>query len=390
MNPADNPFAPGAGTPPPELAGRDDVLNDVRISYIKAAKGLPSRSFMLTGLRGVGKTVLLNKIAQRAEEDGMVVVTSVESPEQERLADLLFPLMGKALRTLSTAALAKDTIAKAFRALSNFARGLKVKIDDLEVSLDPEPGVADSGNIEYDLPDMFELIGQAAKKAGKTWLLLIDEVQYLTEKDLSALIVAMHMMSQRALPVVLIGAGLPQVARLAGEAKSYSERLFDWRRIGALSDEATRQAVVIPLQTRNASIEEDALDAVVKGTQGYPFFIQTWAFYMWEQAPEPRMTLADVEKSRDIAIKKLDEGFFQVRFDRLTDKEIEYVKAMAALGNGPYLVSDVRKKSGQSQSATGKQRDSLIKKGMIYAPRFGYVDFTVPLCSEFLKRMFRW
>ena len=223
MESLQNPFAPSTGTPPPELAGRDDVLTKVRESYLRARMGLPCRPFMLLGLRGVGKTVLLNEIARLASEDG-IVVSQVESPEIEPLADLLFPLMGKALRTLSAVEKSKDLAGKGLRALRNFASALKVKYGDLEVGIAPEtePGIADTGNIEYDLPDMFELIGQTAKKGKNAWLLLIDEVQYLNERDLSALIVALHKMAQKGLPVVLVGAGLPQVARLAGSAKSYA------------------------------------------------------------------------------------------------------------------------------------------------------------------------
>ena len=389
MNPTNNPFAPGAGTRPPELAGRDDILNDVQTSYIKAGRGLPSRSFMLTGLRGVGKTVLLNEIARIADESGRAITSTIESPEKERLADLLYPLMGEVLRQLSAEELAKDAINKAFGVLKNFAKGLKVRFNDIEIMIGGnEPGIADSGNIEYDLPDMFLLIGQAARKANQTWLLLIDEVQYLSQQDLSALIVSMHKISQRGLPVVFVGAGLPQIARFAGEAKSYSERLFDWRRIGALSVEATKQAVIIPLQSQNANINNDALEKFITETKGYPFFIQTLAFQSWLKAKESPITLEDVQQAQNAALKNLDESFFQVRFERLTDKEIDYVKTMASIGEGPYLVSDIRKHSKESTAALYKQRDGLIRKGMIFSPKYGYVDFTVPLFAQFLNRTF--
>lgn len=263
MDPTNNPFAPGAGSPPPELAGRDDILEATRISYVKAKRGLPSRSFMLLGLRGVGKTVLLNEIGRRAQADGMAV-SMVESPEYESLAELLYPLMGKVLRSLSATAKAKDLVERGLAGLRNFARSLKIKIDDVEISINSEPGIADSGNIEYDLPDMFELIGEAAKKADKAWVLLIDEVQYLSSKDLSALIVGLHKMAQKQLPVVFIGAGLPQTARLAAEAKSYAERLFVWNRIGPLNEAAVKEAVVKPLISRNTRINDDAVKEIYK------------------------------------------------------------------------------------------------------------------------------
>ena len=382
-----NPFAPGAGTPPPELAGRDDVLTKVRESYLRARMGLSCRPFMLLGLRGVGKTVLLNEIARLAAEDG-IVVSQVESPEVEPLADLLFPLMGKVLRTFSGVEKSKALAGKGLRALRNFAAALKVKYGDLEVGITPEaePGIADTGNIEYDLPDMFELIGQAAKKSKNAWLLLIDEVQYLNERDLAALIVALHKMAQKGLPVVLVGAGLPQVARLAGAAKSYAERLFLYPTIGPLSPEAAEKAVVKPLAEQKAEISPEALGALVKGTHGYPFFIQEWAFNTWNCAPTSSLTLTDVEHAYPETIKNLDESFFRVRFDRLTNREITFVKAMASLGEGPYNIEAILSVLGTTSNRISPVRSSLIKKGMIYSPHHGLLAFTVPLFAEYLNR----
>lgn len=388
MDASKNPFAPGAGNPPPELAGRDDILNDIKSSYARAKNGFSSRSFMLLGLRGVGKTVLLNEVARCASNSGCVT-SFIESPEKQDLAELLFPLLRKTLRTLSAADMTKDLIAKGFRALRNFARGLKIKVEDVEISLDttPEPGVADSGDIQFDLPDMFELIGQAAKKQNTAWVLLIDEVQYLNERDMAALLVAMHKMSQEKLPVIFVGAGLPNVTRLAGDAKSYSERLFDWRNIGPLSPEACRRAIQKPLEQSNVSITDDALQLIVNGTDGYPFFIQTWAFYAWNEASTNTITLDDSEKAYKTTLDSLDNGFFQIRLSRVTENDFAYIRAMASLGKGPYQVGKISKAIGKSTSAVSKQRDSLLKKGIIYSPAFGLVDFSVPLFSEFLSRM---
>lgn len=387
MESLQNPFAPGAGTPPPELAGRDDVLTKVRESYLRARMGLSCRPFMLLGLRGVGKTVLLNEIARLAAEDG-IVVSQVESPEVEPLADLLFPLMGKVLRTFSGVEKSKALAGKGLRALRNFAAALKVKYGDLEVGIAPEaePGIADTGNIEYDLPDMFELIGQAAKKSKNAWLLLIDEVQYLNERDLAALIVALHKMAQKGLPVVLVGAGLPQVARLAGAAKSYAERLFLYPTIGPLSPEAAEKAVVKPLAEQKAEISPEALAALVKGTHGYPFFIQEWAYNTWNCAPTSSLTLTDVEHAYPETIKNLDESFFRVRFDRLTNREITFVKAMASLGEGPYNIEAILSVLGTTSNRISPVRSSLIKKGMIYSPHHGLLAFTVPLFAEYINR----
>lgn len=339
---------------------------------------------MLLGLRGVGKTVLLNEVARCASNSGCVT-SFIESPEKQDLAELLFPLLRKTLRTLSAADMTKDLIAKGFRALRNFARGLKIKVEDVEISLDttPEPGVADSGDIQFDLPDMFELIGQAAQKQNTAWVLLIDEVQYLNERDMAALLVAMHKMSQEKLPVIFVGAGLPNVTRLAGDAKSYSERLFDWRNIGPLSPEACRRAIQKPLEQSNVSITDDALQLIVNGTDGYPFFIQTWAFYAWNEASTNTITLDDSEKAYKTTLDSLDNGFFQIRLSRVTENDFAYIRAMASLDQ----VGKISKAIGKSTSAVSKQRDSLLKKGIIYSPAFGLVDFSVPLFSEFLSRM---
>lgn len=383
-----NPFCPGAGTTPPELAGRDGILNELKASYVRAKSGFTPRSFMLLGLRGVGKTVLLNEIARDAAGKGCFV-SFIEYPEKLDLADLFYPLFSKTLRALSGAEATKDLIARGFRALGNFSRGVEIKVKDTKISPDatPDPEFADSSNIEFDLPDMFELIGQAAKNQHSVWVLLIDEVQYVNSRDMSALLVALHKVSQAGLPVMFVGAGLPNVARLTGFAKSCSERLLEWRQVGALPPEACRQAIRKPLEQGNASIADEALDLIVKGTCGYPFFVQTWAYYAWDEASTNTITVTDVEKAYRITVDTLDNGFFWIRFSRLTEKDFEYVRAMATLGTGPYPVGRVSKAMGKSTAVAAKQRDSLIKKGLIYSPKFGFVDFSVPLFSDFLVRL---
>ena len=380
-----NPFVTGDGVTPPKLAGRDGVLRDVTISYQRALEGIPPRSFMFIGLRGVGKTVLLNKIAQDAEDEAKCVVSMIEAQEGRPLTELLFPLLGTTLRKLSKAELAKDIVAKGFRALRNFAQTFKISFRGVEISIEtaPEPGVADSGNLEFDLPDMFELIGKAALKQSKVWILLIDEVQCLTKDELGALIVTMHKMSQRGLPVVLIGAGLPQVAKLAGETKSYAERLFDWRRIGPLSHDAINQAIRIPVEQRGVTIETEALDKIAEITRGYPFFIQALAFYSWQEAQPPAITLADIRKAYRTAVESMIDGI--VRFNRLTATEVEYVKAMSQLPSAPYRVGDVAAIFGRSASSCSRIRDNLIKKGTVYSTQLGYIDFTIPLFAKYLN-----
>lgn len=296
MDPYRNPFAPGAGSRPPELAGRDQILEAARIACGRAINGRSARSIMLLGLRGTGKTVLLNEIGKIAKQEGLLV-SKVESPERESLARLLYPEMRKVMRALSSVEAAKQIANRGLKGLRSFASIFKIDIGGIEIGVEPEPGLADSGNLQYDLPDLFTVIGEAAQAAGKGWILLIDEVQYLTEADLSALIVSVHHMSQEGLPVLLVGAGLPQVARLAGEAKSYAERLFLYPEVGALDQASAVQAVQKPIVEEEASIDTAALDSIVDRTQGYPFFLQEWASTAWNNAEGPEITVDDVEHS---------------------------------------------------------------------------------------------
>ncbi|MNQ83369.1 hypothetical protein D3C85_984470 [compost metagenome] len=385
MDPYRNPFAPGAGTRPPELAGRDAVLETARISCGRTIKGRSARSIMLLGLRGTGKTVLLNEIGRIAQEEGLLV-SKVESPESESLARLLYPEMRKVMRSLSGVAAAKQIATRGLKGLRGFASIFKIAIAGVEIGLEPEPGLADSGDLQYDLPDLFDVIGRAAKAAGKGWILLIDEVQYLSEADLSALIVAIHRMSQEGHPILLVGAGLPQVARLAGDAKSYAERLFLYPRIGALEPASATQAIEKPILNEGVSIAPAALSAIVNQTQGYPFFLQEWASVAWNNAEGSEITLDDVSHSYAETLASLDEGFFRVRIDRLTKAEVQFVKTMSELGDGPYAMADIARAMGRALSSLGPTRANIISKGMIYSTDHGYLDFTVPLFAEYMRR----
>jgi len=385
MDPYRNPFAPGAGSRPPELAGRDVVLEHARVSCGRAINGRSARSMMLLGLRGTGKTVLLNEVGKIAEQAGLLV-SKVESPEEESLARLLYPEMRKVMRSLSTVEAAKQIANRGLKGLRGFASIFKIDIAGVEVGVEPEPGLADSGNLQYDLPDLFNVIGRAAQAAGKGWILLIDEVQYLGEADLRALIVSMHKMSQEGLPVLLVGAGLPQVARLAGEAKSYAERLFLYPEINALDADAAAQAVLKPILDEEASIAEAALQEIVVRTKGYPFFLQEWASTAWNCAEGPEISLDDVVQSYSETLALLDAGFFRVRIDQLTPSEVLFVRAMSELGDGPYAVGDIAKAMGRTQSSLGPIRAKIIAKGMAYSTDHGVLDFTVPLFAEFMRR----
>lgn len=385
MDPYRNPFAPGAGSRPPELAGRDAILETAKISCGRALKGRSARSIMLLGLRGTGKTVLLNEISKIAEKEGLLV-SKVEAPEGESLARLLYPELRKVIRSLSGVEAAKQIAIRGLRGLRSFAAMFKIEVGGVEIGVEPEPGLADSGDLQYDLPDLFDIIGRATNAAGRGWILLIDEVQYLSEADLSALIVAIHHMSQKGLPVILIGAGLPQVARLAGEAKSYAERLFLYPEVGALDAVSAAHAVEKPILEEKATITPSALSTVVNITKGYPFFLQEWASFSWDNAEGPEITLDDVHVSYIEALASLDKGFFRVRIDRLSKGEVQFVKIMSQLGDGPYAMADIAKAMARTQQSLGPTRANIIAKGMIYSTNHGYLDFTVPLFAEFMRR----
>lgn len=385
MDPYRNPFAPGAGSRPPELAGRDAILDAAQISCGRAVVGKSARSIMLLGLRGTGKTVLLNEIGRNAEQAGLLV-SKVESPEGESLARLIYPEMRRVMRSLSGVDAAKQIAMRGLRGLRNFASILKIEVVGVDIGVEPEPGLADTGELRYDLPDLFSLIGKAAEAAGRGWALLIDEVQYLSESDLSALIVSLHRISQEGLPVLVFGAGLPQIARLAGEAKSYAERLFHYPAVGALDPQSAAQAIKKPLIDEGAAITPEALAVIVDRTSGYPFFIQEWASAVWNTAAGPTITVADAELAYAETLAMLDEGFFKVRIDRLTKAEVQFVKTMAAMGNGPYPMAEIANAMKRTQKSLGPMRASIISKGMIYSTDHGYLDFSVPLFAEFMQR----
>ena len=385
MDPVRNPFAPGAGSQPPELAGRDEIIRHAEIALQRAVRGRHDKSQILLGLRGTGKTVLLNRIAALAENHGHQV-SFVEAPEDHTLAQLLYPRMLQALRRLSVVEAARALTHRAMQGLKSFASAFKVKVGDATVSIDPSPGHADSGVLEYDLADLFVDIGLAARAAGGGWTLLIDEVQYLSGEELAALIVAIHRVNQRGLPVMFFGAGLPQIAALSGDAKSYAERLFDFPPVGALDHEAALDAIRRPVEEEGEAIDDDALALIEEKTEGYPYFLQEWGYQAWNVADASPIRAADVEAASAAALRRLDDGFFRVRLDRLTPKERDYVVAMARLGDSPYRSGDVADALGEELSKLSPRRANIISKGMIYSPAHGDIAFTVPMFAAFLRR----
>ena len=385
MDPVKNPFAPGAGAVPPELAGRDEIIASADIALQRIGHGRYAKSQILLGLRGTGKTVLLNRIEALAESHNHQT-SFIEAPDKRKLAELLYPKLFRTLQRFSLVENAKAKVHEGQRALRSFASVFKVSMGDFSLSVEPEPGIADSGNLEIDLPELFLRVGQAAQAAGRAWTLLIDEVQYLPEDALAALIVAMHRASQKQLPVVFFGAGLPQIAALSGNAKSYAERLFDFPPVEALDKAAAFDAIKQPVEKAGEAIEDEALERIFRHTKGYPFFLQEWGYQSWDAAQESPICANDVERGSKNAVRRLDEGFFRVRYERLTPKEKDYIVAMATLGKGPYRSSDVAEQLGQNNRELGPCRASIIHKGMIYSPAHGDIAFTVPLFEAFIKR----
>lgn len=339
---------------------------------------------MLLGLRGVGKTVLLNRLSDIAEEIGYYTI-SIEAPEGQRLADFLSPALKGILIQLNKIEKAKEYAVRAMAALRGFASVFKASIGEVDWGVS-EPQSADSGNIEIDLPELLIKTAQAAKAADGSIALFVDEVQYLAEEDLRGLIVSLHKVSQKGLPLILFGAGLPQVAALAGEAKSYAERLFDYPGVGPLTREDARRAVQEPIRDEGADIDDDALNQIADVTKGYPYFIQEWGKHTWNQASQSPITLEDVEAASTAATEALDKSFFRVRFDRLTPREQDYLRAMAELGSGPHRSGVIAEKLDRTVEGMGPLRSGLIRKGMIWSPAHGDTAFTVPMFDEFMRR----
>lgn len=367
------------------MAGRDEILKACAVALARTARGAAPRGLLLTGLRGVGKTVLLNVIRDDAAAANFMV-DLIEAPEGSPLAPLIIPSLRKTLLKMSVQAKAIDVVNRGLRVLKSFQVSANLGGTDFALKVDPELGVADSGNLELDLPDLFESVGEAAKAEGRSVALLIDEIQYLGAADLSALIVASHRTVQRQLPFIVMGAGLPSLPGLMGDAKSYAERLYLYPRIGALTYDDAALALSEPAADQGVTFTIAALKQIYETTKGYPYFVQEWGSALWDLSEGPQITIDDVRAVELEATRRLDESFFQVRLDRVTDAEQKYMRAMAELGPGSYRSGDVAKVLGKSTNSFGPVRDGLIRKGMIYSPKHGVLDFTVPLFDEFMKR----
>ena len=388
MDPRRNPYAPGAGTPPPELAGRDEVIERASIALDRIRAGRAARSLVLYGLRGVGKTVLLQRIRSNAEQHGFVPV-GIEAPEERSLPSMLVPALRSTLIGLSRGEAAKSGLKKAFGALASFARAAKLKYGDVEfnIDFDMQAGLADSGDLENDLKDLLVSVGLAAAERDTAVVLFIDEMQYIPENQLAALISAFHAANQKQVPITMVAAGLPQLLGQMGRAKSYAERLFEFVPIGPLDREAASRALRIPAQNEGAEYEDKGIEEIIVRTEGYPYFLQEWGKHAWSAAHASPITWDDVVRASNVALAELDASFFRVRFDRLTPAEKRYMRAMAELGPGPHRSGDVAEQLGKKISAVAPVRSRLIQKGMVYSPAHGDTSFTVPLFDGFMKRI---
>lgn len=388
MDPRRNPYAPGAGTPPPDLAGRDGIIERAAIALDRIRDGRAARSFIYYGLRGVGKTVLLNKIRLDAEARDIATV-AMEAPEGRTLPGVLAPALRSALLRLSRGEAAKEGLSRAMRALAGFVNAFKFKYDDVEVGFDfeTEKGLADSGDLDTDLADLLSAIGEAAAERKTAFVMFIDELQYVPEEQLAALISALHQTSQRQKPVTMVAAGLPQLLGQMGRAKSYAERLFEFIETTQLEEAAAREALINPAKQEGAQYKDDAIAEILKQTQCYPYFLQEWGKHSWDAAEKSPITIDDVNHATITALAEMDASFFRVRFDRLTPSEKRYLRAMAELGAGPHRSGDIADILGKKVNEVAPTRSRLLDKGMIYSQSHGDNAFTVPLFDGFMKRV---
>ena len=386
MDPRTNPFAPGAGSQPPDLAGRDDILELASIAVDRTLHQLPANSMILVGLRGTGKTVLLNRIWQNALHTGIRALLT-EAHEEKSIAELLIPPLRQALFSLDAMADASNKVKRGLRVLRSFMNGVRLKLSEVEFAMDAEPGTADSGDLETDLSQLFQVVGEAAADRSTALLLCIDELQYLSERELSALIMAMHHVNQRNLPVLLVAAALPHVVALSGKSKSYSERLFLFSEIGPLNPQHATAALQNPVTPHGVRFSPAAIEAIFQKTKGYPYFLQQWGQEAWNHAKTAEIDCETVEIATASALAKLDQSFFRVRFERLSPKEKEYMRAVAGLGPGVQRTGEIAAELNARPQNVAPIRASLIRKGVLYSPAYGDTAFTVPFFGEYLMRV---
>ena len=387
MDPVRNPYSPGAGTRPPALVGREGEIEAMDVALQRLLLGRDGRSEMLTGLRGVGKTVLLNEFEQLAEGRGYFH----EHVEVNEHGDLPVRL-ASAFRRVLLAMDARRRIGERVRRSLGILKAFSLRLPggpEMSIDVDAVYGPADSGDLATDLAGLFVELGEVARDHGTGVLLTIDELHYVSSATLEALVMGLHRASQLRLPMTIAAAGLPNLAALTGEAKSYAERMFIFPAVGSLDADQAREALVVPATDEGVRWSTDALDRVGELTMGFPYFLQEFGKQAWDTADGPEViTLDDVDRSVPVAMAELDDGFYRVRTGRTSDPARAYLRAMAELGHGPVRSAEVAALLGKKVTALGPTRDGLIKKALCYSPRWGEIDFTVPMFGAYMKRCF--
>jgi AAA ATPase domain len=396
VDPVRNPFAPGAGQRPPELAGREKEISAFDVVLERVARGRPERSLVLTGLRGVGKTVLLGELRSMAVRRGWGA-GKIEARPDAGLRRPLSAALHRAVRDLAVRHRAPDRVEQVLGVLKAFALRASPSDSKLRdrwqpgIDVPPTQGRADSGDIEIDLVELFTDVAELAQDVGTGVALLIDEMQDVMADDISALCAACHELSQSGAPFVVVGAGLPHLPAVLSASKSYSERLFRYVRIDRLDRVDADQAVVAPVSREDASITDEALDALFDAAGGYPYFIQAYGKAAWDAAPSDPITAEDVGVAAPEAEAELAVGFFGSRYERATPSEREYLRAMAELTKGKTdegaATADIAGHLERKPSSLSPARDSLIKKGLIYSAERGRIAFTVPHFGRYLLNM---
>lgn len=388
MDPVLNPYTPNAGARPDVLVGRDDQLAAFDVLLKRIARGRTEQSMIITGLRGVGKTVLLGQFREVAlKQSWSVVEYEVVKHDDKAFRRDIAARLRPALLELESRARWSDRFKKAAAALTSFT----VSVDaegtwQAGLNVDAIEGLADHGDLTMDLTDVLLSLGEAAQDKSKGVVLLLDEIQFLSKVQLESLIVALHKVVQRALPITLVGAGLPQIAELAGDSKSYAERLFKFPEIRNLEEQDAKRALNEPATAEGASYEEDALDLAFELTGGYPYFIQELGHAVWGVAGDSPITRGDIEDAAELYEAKLDTSFFRVRLDRATELQSAYLRAMAQLGPEPQKAGDVAAVLERESTQLGPTRAELIDMGLLYTPQHGYAAFTVPHFDKFMLR----
>ncbi|WEK13234.1 MAG: ATP-binding protein [Candidatus Microbacterium phytovorans] len=383
-----NPYTPNAGAEPQAVVGRDDQLGSFDLLLARIERGRTEQSMIITGLRGVGKTVLLGQFRAKAlARDWVVVELEVSKNDENHFRNALATKLRTALFELSPKARWTDRFTHAAQVLRSFT----VSVDasgtwSAGLDVDAAEGYADHSNLALDVTDVFVALGEAAQERERGVVLLLDEVQFLSKPQLEAVIEALHKMVQRKLPVTMVGAGLPQIAELAGDAKSYAERLFKFPSIGNLGEDDAKAALTKPAAEEGVSFENGALTKAIEITGGYPYFLQELGYAVWTVAEGPRISVDDVVLAVPGYEAKLDESFFRVRLDRATEMQRAYLRAMAELGPAPQKASEVADVMGRTSQNLGPTRAELINMGLLYTPEHGYAAFTVPHFDKFLIR----